>query len=271
MCGPCGHSVTGSRGVILPVRHDALLDADVAVVGSGPGGATVARELVRRGRRVLLLERGIDERRRFYYGTYLGALLYTDRASLLFTEEGLNVVRPLMLGRRDEHVLRLRRAASRVDEGTVRDRPRSRDGRGGGGAADRTRCLRRCGGGLDAHRPGGGRGRLRLLPAAEVHEPGPGKALSAGLRRPLHARLPVRGEVERRRVGGRGGAGRGRAPHPGPRRPRHDRGRPGRGRRGPAGRASPSGRGPGPWSSRPVASERRASSRPRASARRARA
>jgi choline dehydrogenase-like flavoprotein len=75
-----------------------LLDTDVAVVGSGPGGATVARELVRGGRRVLLLERGADERPRFYYGTYLGALLYTDRASLLFTEEGLNVVRPLMLG-----------------------------------------------------------------------------------------------------------------------------------------------------------------------------
>jgi choline dehydrogenase-like flavoprotein len=75
-----------------------LPDSDVVVVGSGPGGATLARELTRRGRRVLLLERGIDERRRFYYGTYLGALLYTDRASLLFTEEGLNVVRPLMLG-----------------------------------------------------------------------------------------------------------------------------------------------------------------------------
>jgi choline dehydrogenase-like flavoprotein len=75
-----------------------VLETDVVVVGSGPGGATVTRELVRRGRRVLLLERGSDERRRFYYGTYLGALLYTDRASLLFTQEGLNVVRPLMLG-----------------------------------------------------------------------------------------------------------------------------------------------------------------------------
>jgi choline dehydrogenase-like flavoprotein len=75
-----------------------VLDSDVVVVGSGPGGATVTRELARRGRRVLLLERGADERRRFYYGTYLGALLYTDRASLLFTQEGLNVVRPLMLG-----------------------------------------------------------------------------------------------------------------------------------------------------------------------------
>jgi choline dehydrogenase-like flavoprotein len=74
------------------------VEADIAVVGSGPGGATVARELARRGRRVLLLERGMDERQRFYYGTYLGALLYTDRASLLFTEEGLNVIRPLMLG-----------------------------------------------------------------------------------------------------------------------------------------------------------------------------
>jgi choline dehydrogenase-like flavoprotein len=83
---------------MLSSAMTVLPDTDVVVVGSGPGGASVARELARRGRRVLLLERGVDERRRFYYGTYLGALLYTDRASLLFTEEGLNVVRPLMLG-----------------------------------------------------------------------------------------------------------------------------------------------------------------------------
>ncbi|MCS6843252.1 MAG: GMC family oxidoreductase N-terminal domain-containing protein [Caldilineales bacterium] len=74
------------------------LHAEVVVVGSGPGGATVARELARNGRRVLLLERGIDHRPASYYGTYLGALIYADRRSLLFTQEGLNIIRPLMVG-----------------------------------------------------------------------------------------------------------------------------------------------------------------------------
>ncbi len=74
------------------------LSADVIVVGSGPGGATLSRELARRGKRVLLLERGIDQRSRFYYGTYPGAMIYSDRLSLLFTQEGLNIVRPLMVG-----------------------------------------------------------------------------------------------------------------------------------------------------------------------------
>jgi len=69
---------------------------DVVIVGSGPGGATVARELARSpaGLGITLLERGQDWRGRLLYG----AMLYTDKASFLATEEGLTIVRPLMLG-----------------------------------------------------------------------------------------------------------------------------------------------------------------------------
>jgi choline dehydrogenase-like flavoprotein len=72
--------------------------ADTCIVGTGPGGAALARELARAGRRVLLLERGRDWRGHPLYGTYAGALLYAERYGLLFTKEGLNIVRPLMLG-----------------------------------------------------------------------------------------------------------------------------------------------------------------------------
>jgi len=74
------------------------LSAEVIVVGSGPGGATVARELSKHGKKVLLLERGYDYRGKFYYGTYLGAIWYSDRSSLLFTEEGINIIAPIMVG-----------------------------------------------------------------------------------------------------------------------------------------------------------------------------
>jgi hypothetical protein len=66
-----------------------------------PGRAgRLARELARAGaeRRVILLERGVDHRPRAYYGTYLGALLYTQRSSFLYTQEGLNIIRPFMVG-----------------------------------------------------------------------------------------------------------------------------------------------------------------------------
>ncbi len=88
-------TAAASRGAGAEHR---LADADVVIIGSGPGGSTLARELARAGRRVVLLERGRDWRGHPLYGTYAGALLYADRRALLFTREGLNIIRPLMLG-----------------------------------------------------------------------------------------------------------------------------------------------------------------------------
>ncbi len=72
--------------------------ADVIVVGSGPGGATVARQLAAAGKKVLILERGRDYRNKFYYGTYPGAMIYSEKMSFLFTKEGLNIIAPIMVG-----------------------------------------------------------------------------------------------------------------------------------------------------------------------------
>ncbi|MGQ9843223.1 MAG: GMC family oxidoreductase N-terminal domain-containing protein [Spirochaetota bacterium] len=74
------------------------LTADVIVIGSGPGGATVARELSQAGKKVIILDKGADHRGRIYYGTYPGAMIYSDKMSLLFTKEGLNIISPIMVG-----------------------------------------------------------------------------------------------------------------------------------------------------------------------------
>ena len=73
---------------------------DIVIVGSGPGGATVARQLARSnaGLGITLLERGRDWRDNPLYGTYPGAMFYTDKASFLYTREGLSIIRPLMVG-----------------------------------------------------------------------------------------------------------------------------------------------------------------------------
>lgn len=68
------------------------------VVGSGPGGAAVARALARAGRSVVVVERGRDWRKHRLYGTYPGTLMYAQSGALLFTPQGMNVIRPLMLG-----------------------------------------------------------------------------------------------------------------------------------------------------------------------------
>ncbi|MBI5117357.1 GMC family oxidoreductase [Candidatus Poribacteria bacterium] len=71
------------------------IEADVVVVGTGPGGATVGRELAKAGRRVAFVERGRHPER---VGNSLSVLKYIDRAGLVFSKEGLNVVRALATG-----------------------------------------------------------------------------------------------------------------------------------------------------------------------------
>ncbi len=68
---------------------------DVVVVGSGPGGATVARQMARAGKRVLLLEKGRDHK---LVGNHLTALVMADKLGLSFTEEGMNIVRAFTTG-----------------------------------------------------------------------------------------------------------------------------------------------------------------------------
>ncbi len=65
------------------------LQADVVIAGSGPGGATVARELSRKGKRVIVCEAG-------KYSKWLGHTLSTffmlDRKGLSFSEQGQWIV-----------------------------------------------------------------------------------------------------------------------------------------------------------------------------------
>ena len=72
------------------------LQTDVAIVGSGPGGASVAQELAKQGKRVLILERG---RNYEWVGNTLTTLFMIDRQSLLFPKDGgVRVGRALTTG-----------------------------------------------------------------------------------------------------------------------------------------------------------------------------
>jgi choline dehydrogenase-like flavoprotein len=65
---------------------------DAIVVGSGPGGATVARELSRAGRRIAVLERGKDDQN---LGSYRTALRVLDMGR---SKEGLAMLRASTTG-----------------------------------------------------------------------------------------------------------------------------------------------------------------------------
>jgi choline dehydrogenase-like flavoprotein len=68
------------------------------IVGSGAGGGTLARELARRGRDVLVVERGIPEEK---VGTFRNCLRYYDTKNLpvpATSREGTVLWRAIMAG-----------------------------------------------------------------------------------------------------------------------------------------------------------------------------
>ena len=71
-------------------------ETEVIVVGTGAGGATIARELSRKGKRVLMLERGARHRRLF--GTHLGVVRMLDKFGFSFSRELLQAVRAITMG-----------------------------------------------------------------------------------------------------------------------------------------------------------------------------
>jgi choline dehydrogenase-like flavoprotein len=65
------------------------LQADVVIAGSGPGGATVARELSRRGKKVIVCEAGKYHK---WFGYTLSMVNMLDRKGMTFSREGNWVV-----------------------------------------------------------------------------------------------------------------------------------------------------------------------------------
>ena len=72
-------------------------DYDAVVVGTGPGGATVAKELTGRGQRVLLLEWGSADPIRGNFRQYFSEQLVPGK-SMLFTHKLLGMVRGITTG-----------------------------------------------------------------------------------------------------------------------------------------------------------------------------
>ena len=76
-------------------RFSSKIQADVVVVGSGPGGATTARELARRGKKVIICEAG-GYHRRFGYTPFLLSMM--EKFGLTFSREGTWVLIPKTVG-----------------------------------------------------------------------------------------------------------------------------------------------------------------------------
>lgn len=70
-------------------------EADYIVIGSGPGGASVAYELAKNGKQVIILEEGKNHTKQ---GKVWNAASYIDGASFLYSKEGHTILRATTTG-----------------------------------------------------------------------------------------------------------------------------------------------------------------------------
>ncbi|MBW2142533.1 MAG: FAD-dependent oxidoreductase [Deltaproteobacteria bacterium] len=76
-------------------RPKQTMQADIVIAGSGPGGATTARELSRRGKKVIICEAGKYHKR---FGNTILLLSMMDSMGFTFSKEGTWVIRPKTAG-----------------------------------------------------------------------------------------------------------------------------------------------------------------------------
>jgi len=91
----CAHP--GPRPLLRPRRAEGTLRCEVAVIGSGAGGATVAKELAELGRDVVILEEGeyVESRRFNRRPLDMAALLYRDLGMTMALGRGAGIPVPL--------------------------------------------------------------------------------------------------------------------------------------------------------------------------------
>jgi len=57
------------------------MDVDVVIAGAGPGGCTIARELSKKGKKVVLIDKGVYSK--MFYGSLLAPMRYMEKFGFL--------------------------------------------------------------------------------------------------------------------------------------------------------------------------------------------